>query len=217
MSTVSVLSRDPPVYLLENFLNATEIAHVRALGIERLAPSEGVGTTAAETLEYRSSSSEYFSPAQSRIVEAIEERALRVTGAPLLEPLQVVQYVRGQRYDAHFDYFDQLPGSAAAISVHGQRTHTLFVYLDSVPAAGEGETSFPLLAALRVHPRRGAALLWSNVLPSGVEDARTLHAGLPVVGDFVKIAMNVWTTDSVLVGPVVPCPPPPPSAPIDEV
>ena len=93
-----------------------------------------------------------------------------------------------------------------AIGDHGQRTATMFVYLsDDLPSEAEGETHFPELQTLKVRPRRRAAVLWFNTLPNGAEDERLLHGGLHVVGNFTKLAMNVWLRDPVLVGPLIPC------------
>jgi len=55
---------------------------------------------------------------------------------------------------------------------------TVFVYLNDLPDNDGGETQFPELG-IQIVPRRGCAVMWSNVLEPGVADQRMVHAGLP--------------------------------------
>lgn len=65
---------------------------------------------------------------------------------------------------------------------------SFFVYL-ALPDGG-GRTAFPQLAE-SFQPAAGGALVWYNLDRHGVPDARTLHAGEPVVcGE--KWGMNIW-------------------------
>ena len=50
-------------------------------------------------------------PASDPIVRAVTERAAYVTGYPYsnVEPLQLVRYEPGQRYEPHFDYGEVRP------------------------------------------------------------------------------------------------------------
>ena len=181
-----MLSLDPPIFLIENFLNASEVDLVRELSEQKFVPSGGVGSTSAEyTLSFRTSHSAFLDRPQEfgSPVEAIELRGQGVCGAPYIESLQVVRYSETQcvfpssrshtnmlafnlccslsilirRYDGHYDWFTQSPGSCEAIGVDGQRTSTFFVYLDTLPSEAEGETQFFKLDGLKVRPRRGAA------------------------------------------------------------
>ena len=105
------------------------------------------------------------------------------------EPAQVVRYLPGQKYNEHHDFFDRAaPSFAAKTRFGGQRLTTVLAYLRE-PDSG-GRTSFP---SLRVgfDPRKGDALLWSNLKEDGREDVMTLHAGEPVVSG-EKWALNLW-------------------------
>jgi prolyl 4-hydroxylase len=47
---------------------------------------------------------------------------------------------------------------------------------------------------LEVLPKVGTAIYWRNLQPSGAPDAKTLHAGAPVVNG-TKIGLNIWTRE----------------------
>ena len=98
------------------------------------------------------------------------------------------RYVDGQRYEPHFDY-----GEACDFEeniANGHRHVTMLVYLNTVPEAHEGWTTFPKLN-LRVSPRAGSAVVFNDCLPNGEEDPRTLHGGFPPA-NHTKIAINIW-------------------------
>eukprot|EP00439_Symbiodinium_sp_Y106_P032585 s2051_g3.t3 len=68
---------------------------------------------------------------------------------------------------------------------------TLHVYLNTVPKGAGGETSFPELK-VEVSPQKGSAILWPNVDATGTPEKKVLHEALPVNGNQVKYAMNIW-------------------------
>uniref|UniRef100_A0A061QQ30 Prolyl 4-hydroxylase n=2 Tax=Tetraselmis sp. GSL018 TaxID=582737 RepID=A0A061QQ30_9CHLO len=105
------------------------------------------------------------------------------------EALQVVHYDRTQRYNAHYDYFQEnLPGYKQRLGTRGQRVVTCFVYLNDVEEGGC--TYFPQLE-MRFRPKKGCAVLWYNLDENGKPDSRTLHAGEPVAAG-EKWGMNIW-------------------------
>mmetsp|Transcript_40561 Transcript_40561/g.114879 ORF Transcript_40561/g.114879 Transcript_40561/m.114879 type:complete len:506 (-) Transcript_40561:483-2000(-) len=118
-------------------------------------------------------------------------RASHITGlSPQhAEALQVVHYDKTQRYNAHYDYFQEgRPGYEQRMGTQGQRVVTCFVYLNDVE--GGGCTFFPELK-MRFKPRKGSALLWYNTERDGSLDPKTLHAGEAVqAGE--KWGMNIW-------------------------
>ena len=76
----------------------------------------------------------------------------QVSGYPYeyIEPLQLVKYTAGQRYEPHFDY-----GEACDYEEnlhYGHRHVTMLVYLNSVPESAGGYTAFPKLN-MRVYPQ----------------------------------------------------------------
>lgn len=122
------------------------------------------------------------------------------------EDLQVLRYRAGEHYHAHHDY---LPGatqtSIPALGSGGgenPRVMTMFFYLNDMPEDAGGETEFPdavplpstgaaaslpanvqwVDGRLRVRPRLGSALLWSNVMDTDTLCAHphAKHAALDV-------------------------------------
>jgi prolyl 4-hydroxylase len=106
------------------------------------------------------------------------------------EHLVVLRYLPGQEYRPHCDWLHpgtrgNLPGPEHP----GQRVHTVFCYLNHV--AEGGATDFPQLK-VRVEPRRGRIVHFTNLRPDGSGDPATLHAGLPVVAGEKWLA-TLWT------------------------
>ena len=105
-----------------------------------------------------------------------------------IEPLQLVKYTEGQRYEPHFDF-----GEACDYEENlsnGHRHVTMLVYLNTVPEEYGGHTAFPKLG-LQVSPLANSAIVFNDCLPNGQEDPRTLHGGSPP-GNHTKIAINIW-------------------------
>jgi len=126
-------------------------------------------------------------------VQAVRHRIARFSGyaEPLIEPLQVVRYQQGQKYEGHHDFFDVCDISDKAAS--GRRQVTFLIYLLGMPE-GEtgGGTGFPELK-LEVAPEQGSAIVFNDCHDNGEEDSRSLHQGLPPIKpDTVKLAINGW-------------------------
>ena len=100
-------------------------------------------------------------PGSDAVVAAITERAAYLTGYPSenVEPLQLVKYTPGQRYEPHFDY-----GEACDFEenmANGHRHVTMLVYLNDVPEEAGGHTTFPNME-LKVSPRAGHAIVFND-------------------------------------------------------
>jgi prolyl 4-hydroxylase len=106
------------------------------------------------------------------------------------EDLQVVHYLSGQKYDAHHDW---------GVSGYPESRYiTLLLYLtDMVSQDAGGETAFPKAGngrGMKIHPGKGSAVLFYNLLEDGNGDDLTLHAALPVrKGE--KWLCNFWVWD----------------------
>ncbi|CAI7850956.1 unnamed protein product, partial [Closterium sp. NIES-53] len=126
------------------------------------------------------------------------------------EAMQVLQYQYGQKYGAHWDYYDDKTAQPG-----GPRYATVLMYLTDVVKGGEtvfpqSEVSFCYRAALyaatpichcahedptvkddswsdcgkqgiAVKPAKGSALLFFSMNPNGSFDTASLHSGCPVL------------------------------------
>ena len=184
MTVVPVLM-SPKVRLVENFVSAAEAEHVIEVGLPRMHRSLAGGR-----MESIRTSTTGMLPPNDPVVRRITERAALVTGYPYenIEPLQLVKYVDGQKYEPHFDY-----GEACDFEENlnnGHRHVTMLAYLNSVPEDQGGFTVFPKLN-VRVSPVAYSAVVFNDCLPNGEEDPRTLHGGQPP-SNHTKIAINIW-------------------------
>ena len=182
---VMPLLASPKVRLVEHFVSAEEAKHMIDIGLPRMHRSLAGGRQ-----ESIRTSTTAMLPAQDPVVRRVTERAAWLTGYPYgnIEPLQLVKYVDGQKYEPHFDY-----GEACDYEenlANGHRHVTMLVYLNTVPKEYGGHTSFPKLN-LQLSPSAHTALVFNDCLPNGQEDPRTLHGGSPP-SNVTKIAINIW-------------------------
>lgn len=147
----------------------------------------------------RTSSTSFLDKGQDDVVSCIEKRIATVAQQPVsnLEPLQVTAYSNSQKYDPHYDWFPP-----DKVGVHGQRTVTVFSYLNTVDSGCGGATSFPELKnkngePLKVFPKKGNAVMWSNRKTTGEPNEATLHGGEAVTcAATQKYGLNAWFRDN---------------------
>lgn len=189
-----VVVRNPRVTVIPHLFSESECDHLLGLVDGCWVPSLVGEATGSSDDQYasgdlqntlsktRTSWSCMLRYSQTSIVERLEHRLSSVAGLPLdnLERMNMVRYAPGELFDEHHD---------------GKfRPRTIFVYLNELPEDNEqGDTFFPVLG-LAFKPRRGTAVMWSNVAETGaedVEDSRMLHAGrAPTVG--IKYGVNCF-------------------------
>ena len=117
-----------------------------------------------------------------------------------------VRYKPGDFFGTHHDLGDLLADDQVLlprkqVSIK-RRLVTIFVYLNDLKGDQGGCTYFPKCSDLRVRPKKGMAVLWSNIGSDGSPDPNTIHAGEVVhVGKddnnnaVVKYGLNVWITE----------------------
>ena len=104
---------DPNVYLVHHFLSAGELEHLDGLITDRRGAfkqsvtddaTAGASAHVVESQE-RTSASLHLPKGGDTSLRAIEARAAELVGLPsdYVEPLQVVTYTNGQRFDLHHD------------------------------------------------------------------------------------------------------------------
>eukprot|EP00931_Biecheleriopsis_adriatica_P089508 TRINITY_DN63622_c0_g1_i1.p1 TRINITY_DN63622_c0_g1~~TRINITY_DN63622_c0_g1_i1.p1 ORF type:complete len:460 (-),score=100.95 TRINITY_DN63622_c0_g1_i1:13-1392(-) len=186
--------KDPKITVIPNFLSDAEIQHLLELAEEGWTPStvgSGVYKTNDETKDLqnkqsknRTSYSCMLRSSQTDLVQNVEHRLAQLAGLNVncLERLNMVRYAPGQLFNRHHD---------------GRfRPKTVFIYLNDLPDGDGGETYFPNLGVKFV-PRKGCAVMWSNVLAPGVDDERTIHQGLPPRTS-TKYGVNCFFNDKPL-------------------
>lgn len=193
MKSYAVLS-EPKMSIIPNFLTDSEIEHVLKISNDYWEPSKvGSGTykttNESEDLEnnvsqIRTSSSCMLRSAHTEMVKNIEVRLSRLAGIDVefLERLNMVRYRPGQFFKEHHD---------------GRfRPITVFLYLNDLPDGDDGETLFPELG-IKITPRKGCAVMWSNVLGPQQDDKRMVHQGLPPLTG-IKFGINCFFNDKPL-------------------
>lgn len=195
---VETLSWSPRAFLFHNFLTHEECDRIIALAEPKLSRSQVVADKGGSTIDpIRTSYSAALFAYEDPLVMEVEKRIANWTHlhTRLGEPFEVLRYVNGQKYDAHWDWFTTEDFKNGA----GQRVATVLLYLAEVPPDAGGETALPLAEPLAgavapgsglsacaskmgiaVRPEKGAALLFWDMLPDGKRvDRAALHASCP--------------------------------------
>ena len=193
-------NKDVTVTKIKNMLFDEECEYIMAYGeYEGLRPSTVIGKNGDRIIDTRRTSNTAFLPkGKDKVLDCIADRFATYAGLPKthMEPMQVTEYTHKKRYSSHHDYFNQKGGP--------ERTTTMFAYLKSdMLEDGNcgGATSFHNLkqedgSKLRIYPKRGDVVLWSNRTYDGGLNAETLHSGESVTcTNARKVGMNVWFRD----------------------
>ncbi|KAL1508006.1 hypothetical protein AB1Y20_007604 [Prymnesium parvum] len=215
---------DPNVYTIRHFLSPRELDRLDEILTSRRRAFKQSHTDSDDTAlilgAERTSSSLALPKGSDATLRAIEARAAELVGLPPdhVEPLQIVHYADGAKFDCHHDLgamevkrrrtegakaeqheekdtiWHEHEGEVTVRSPAGaRRLVTIFVYLNTLPE-GVGHTRFPYIG-LSVRPRSGMALVFCNVKLSGQPDARLCHEACPVPSGSVKFGCNIWLTD----------------------
>lgn len=196
---LEVVSLAPKAFIVERFLSDFECEHIKQHAKAGMySSSVGDTATGAFASSTRTSKNSWLPRSHSHVTDTLFRRAadlLQVPEATLhrssnVEDLQVVHYTRGQKYDSHHDW---------GVSGYPEsRFITLLLYLtDMASSTAGGETSFPKAAGglgFKVHPGKGNAVLFYNLLEDGNGDDLALHAALPIHRGEKWLA-NFWVWD----------------------
>ena len=219
--TLSVLSCEPRVFEIRNFLSIVEVEHILEIADMMTLGESTLGDEQSKSRSVRTSRNTWVGRKQSPIVDAIYRRAAdlmrideslmrpRAEGEKLhvpdhrpflnssiAEELQLVHYSPGQEYQTHHD-FAYRPLSDVTDSA---RFATLLLYLNDDMEGGE--TSFPKFAnahtfkELKVKPEIGKAVLFYSQLADGNMDELSQHRA-HAVRQGTKWLINLWVWDPV--------------------
>ena len=188
--------KDPYVVRFDNFLTEVESSWLIEIGNEIGWTPSTVDETGfyseGQNTPRRSSLSAKCEPdmrcEDDPIYHAVLERISAITGTSFhnYEAGELVKYGPRESYGVHHDYHLHDEWRPA-----GPRVLTILLILSDVDEGGAA--GFPDLDWLFVKPKRGQALMWSNVMsddPTKV-DNRMRHEGLPVVKGH-NFVMYIW-------------------------
>ena len=178
------------IFVVRDFLTATECSQLIKLIDKRRQPSGVLGGAPKGDPDYRTSESCNVDPKDPLVVK-IERKITNLMGiAPEHgETIQGQRYAVGQQFKAHHDFFyTSQPYWEDMARSGGQRTWTAMMFLNE-PEAG-GQTFFPNVN-LRVTPRTGNLLTWNNMDADGEPNRYSLHQGMPVEAG-VKYVITKW-------------------------
>uniref|UniRef100_A0A4W4GKY6 Prolyl 4-hydroxylase subunit alpha-1 n=1 Tax=Electrophorus electricus TaxID=8005 RepID=A0A4W4GKY6_ELEEL len=182
----------PRIIRYHDVISEREMEKIKELAKPRLRratvhdPQTGKLTTA----QYRVSKSAWLAAYEHPVVDRINQRIEDITGLDVktAEELQVANYGVGGQYEPHFDFGRKDEPDAFKELGTGNRIATWLFYMSDITAGGA--TVFPEVGA-SVRPKKGTAVFWYNLFPSGEGDYSTRHAACPVlVGN--KWVSNKW-------------------------
>jgi len=202
---LETISWEPRAFVFHNFLTDEECDHIIEIAEPAMERSMVTGPDGEPALDTERTSKGAFLPRRlDPTITAIEQRVARLTHLPPVhsEDIQVLKYMDGQKYSAHYDS-KQVSGS--------RRMITVLMYLSDVEEGGE--TAFPKAAAqekyldpatqgagpwsacaeghVATRPKKGDALLFYSLNPDLKQDMFSFHTGCPVIAG-TKWSATAW-------------------------
>jgi len=170
------------ITVLDNFISEEEKEDVLSFFEEMEKSTVCTEDGEGEQIEARTGYRKWIDHTESLSFFNMCSRIAQFVGTELshAEKVQLLHYRKGEKYDPHFDAFDQSSEQWNHYNRGGQRIYTAMVYLSDVVENGGGETSFPVLG-YSIRPRAKRLLVFSNV---GNDTTKphpdSLHGGMPV-------------------------------------
>lgn len=180
---------DIQLFAYDNFLSRQECDDIVALTKDKLSPSKLAGAASADDI--RTSSTCELAFLGNELVKNINSRIVSTLslGVGEGEVIQAQHYNVGEYYKPHYDFF---PPGGPQYKAHclsrGQRTWTCMIYLND--ECEGGHTRFTKLN-ISVSPKKGTALFWNNLLPSGDPNLNSIHFAEPVTRGH-KTVITKW-------------------------
>jgi len=191
------LSDSPRVRVVEGFASATECDWAMARARGSLSRAKVLDQQTGEERSHPDRTNkaiEFRLTGMDVVMQVLRARIGAATNlpVPVFEPVQVMHYSVGEEFRPHFDFLtEDNEGWAAQMRRFGQRIATFLLFLNEDFEGGE--TEFPR-AGISHRGRKGDALFWANVDPSGAPDRLTFHAGKPPTkGE--KWILSQWIRD----------------------
>ena len=175
------------IAILDNQLTEAECYQLIGMGSKNMISAKTLGT---EINGYRTAENSWVKD-KNELTDKLKSIVAAKSSHPIenQELIHIVKYEVGGEYKTHHDFFH--PGESytdVVMKEGGQRVISCLFYLNDDFEGGE--TEFPT-KKIKVTPRTGRLLMWSNMYPNGEIDYESLHAGLPVEKGVKWIAV-VW-------------------------
>jgi prolyl 4-hydroxylase len=194
-----LLNERPRLRVIEKFATPAECEWLIARARDHLERAEVyLASDNLEVSEVRTNSEAYLMPKLLDVVTAaMLHRAAAAVGIDLAfcEFATVLHYKPGELFGPHVDFFDPgAPSQRTEIIARGQRIATFLLYLNDDYEGGETEF---LDAGVKYKGRKGDAMYFVNVEPSGMADVLSRHQGsAPTRGE--KWVLSQWVRSSPL-------------------
>jgi hypothetical protein len=167
-----VLSNDPPIFEIENFVSDADCDAYIALSQDPNVAVQVQSQTFSSLTATARTSTTWYVPFQVLLKFLLQTE--QITGIPIehYEEPQIVRYEMGQQFQSHLD---TIPKALLTPQQGGQRRMTILVYLNTVSMGGA--TAFQTFNNLQVQPKKGHALIFFPADINGQPDERLWHAG----------------------------------------
>jgi prolyl 4-hydroxylase len=201
MKNTTTLPLGPWVVTIDNFASEDETNHLLLLGNQLeykrskdsvMNPENGLFED-PQVYDFRTSYQVYCGdscfehPIVGNLNGGLLNRVSTFLGIGLdhCEDIQLLKYKEGGKYELHQDYH-----TVNALMSGGARVVTWLMYTEDVEEGGE--TNFPRIP-VKIRPKKGRALVWSNVRDDDPleEDLLARHEALPLVKGR-KYAATAW-------------------------
>ncbi|MCJ1405095.1 hypothetical protein MMC11_008321 [Xylographa trunciseda] len=214
--TPEILSTEPLMIYLNDFLSPYEINHLLAMNSDWTYSTEN-STDAEEKAFQRTSGYFIVEDKPDEVTACIVRRADTLVGfipSEGLELLQIGRTQEGQEHPLHWDYL--LEPDVNSEGKLCNRAASFFIFLSDV--AEGGETYFPYLDAPQgdwpvdekkfrrpkhkdsvgtmLRPVKGNGVFWMNILKNGTLEERSRHAGM-LVKKGTKYGLNILVEQCV--------------------
>jgi prolyl 4-hydroxylase len=193
MYNKTILSLNPLIYTIDNFITDEECDHFINLSTNRLQRAFVSEDTGPSISSGRTGQNYWIPHLTDTITKNVADRISDLVDYPLknAESFQLIYYDKMQNYNSHLDgwKFDKSEKSRRCLEGGGQRMITALVYLNNVESGGE--TKFTKLK-LSVSPFKGRLLVFHNCIKgTNIINNLTEHSGSQVLEGH-KYAFNLW-------------------------
>ena len=190
---LTILSEDPKIFTIDNFITPDECDHMIKLAIPELIDSVVSDSKGGYVSSGRTSKTAWIDHFHDKITSYLSTRISEEVNMPIenAEKYQIVHYGETNEYRSHYDSWDHNGSDKTlrCIKHGGPRVLTALVYLNKVEEGGS--TRFDKLN-IDVQPAQGKLLVFQNTYTGSInKHLLSQHAGMPIVkGE--KYIFNLW-------------------------